>query len=227
VFWRYNKLAIRWEGVEISQIRRDHSCWARSCRTGTLSLDKSRQEEERKSCRLASRVAFYVFQNWFSCSSIAGLDHVQEPCSAMDCWNAEWINWVGKVGVSSEVGDSIWLFLQVFDCRVGVVCCTFICYLCCTGVRTCIEAVTLCRASTDRKDVWSRQNMEESYFIIVIRSFGELSKCRRQIGGKSLRQRRNNPYLLHEDSTELQANGKKGALVRLQQTWQIRHKLDE
>ena len=60
--------------------------------------------------------------------------------------------------------------------------------------------------------------MEESYFIIVIRSFGELSKCRRQIGGKSLRQRRNNPYLLHEDSTELQANGKKGALVRLQQT---------
>ena len=163
----------------------------------------------------------------FLCSSFAGLDHAQEPCSAMDCWNAEWINWVGKVGVSSEVGDSIWLFLQVFDCRVGVVCCTFICYLCCTGVRTCIEAVTLCRASTDRKDVWSRQNMEESYFIIVIRSFGELSKCRRQIGGKSLRQRRNNPYLLHEDSTELQANGKKGALVRLQQTWQIRHKLDE
>ena len=60
--------------------------------------------------------------------------------------------------------------------------------------------------------------MEESYFIIVIRSFGELSKRRRQIGGKSLRQRRNNPYLLHEDSTELQANGKKGASVRLQQT---------
>ena len=169
----------------------------------------------------------YVFQNWFSCSSIAGLDHVQEPCSAMDCWNAEWINWVGKVGVSSEVGDSIWLFLQVVHSRGGVVCCTFICYLCCTGVRTCIEAVTLCRASTDRKVVWSRQNMEESYFIIVIRSFGELSKCRRQIGGKSLRQRRNNPYLLHEDSTELQANGKKGASVRLQQTWQIRHKLND
>ena len=169
----------------------------------------------------------YAFQNWFSRSSFAGLDHVQEPCSAMDCWNDAWINWVGKMGVSSEVGDSIWLFLQVFDSRVGVVCCTFICYLCCTGVRTCIEAVTLRRASTDRKDVWGRQNMEESYFIIVIRSFGELSKCRRQIGGKSLRQRRNNPYLLHEDSTELQANGKKGASVRLQQTWRIRHKLDE
>ena len=26
----------------------------------------------------------YAFHNWFSCSSFAGLDHAQEPCSAMD-----------------------------------------------------------------------------------------------------------------------------------------------
>ena len=63
----------------------------------------------------------YAFHNWFSCSSFAGLDHAQEPCSAMDCWNAAWMNWVGKMEVSSKAGDSIWIFLQVFDGMVGVV----------------------------------------------------------------------------------------------------------
>ena len=63
----------------------------------------------------------YVFHNWFSCSSFAGLDHVQEPCSAMDCWNGAWISWVRKMGVSSGVGDSILIFLQEFDSRVGVI----------------------------------------------------------------------------------------------------------
>ena len=55
--------------------------------------------------------------------------------------------------VSSEVGDSIWIFLQAFDGMVGVVCCAFICCLCWAGVRTCVEAVTLHRAATNRKDV--------------------------------------------------------------------------
>ena len=55
--------------------------------------------------------------------------------------------------VSSEVGDSIWILLQVFDGMVGVVCCAFICCLCWAGVRTCVEAVTLHRAATNRKDV--------------------------------------------------------------------------
>ena len=61
----------------------------------------------------------------FLCSSFAGIDHAQEPCSAMGCRNA-WINWVGKMGVSSEVGDSICVFLQAFDIRIGSVCCAFI-----------------------------------------------------------------------------------------------------
>ena len=95
----------------------------------------------------------YVFHNWFSCSSFAGLDHARAPCSAIYCRNAARINWAGKMGVSSEVGDSICIFLQEFDGRVGVVCCTFICRLCRAGARTCVEAATLYRASTNRKDV--------------------------------------------------------------------------
>ena len=57
------------------------------------------------------------------------------------------------MGVSSKVGGPICIFLQEFDGRVGVVCCKFICRLCRAGARTCVEAATLYRASTNRKDV--------------------------------------------------------------------------
>ena len=77
----------------------------------------------------------YALRNWFSCSSFAGLDHVREPCSAMDCWSAAWINWVGKTAVRSEVDDSIWILLQVFDGRVGLVCCALISRLSYAGLR--------------------------------------------------------------------------------------------
>ena len=63
------------------------------------------------------------------------------------------INWAGKMGVSSELGDSIRIFLQEFDGRVGVVCCAFICRLRCDGARTCVEAATLYSAVTNSKDV--------------------------------------------------------------------------
>ena len=95
----------------------------------------------------------YAFHNWFSCSSFAGLDHARAPCSAIYCRNAARINWAGKMGVSSKVGDSICIFLQEFDGRVGVVCCAFVCRLCCAGAHTCVEAATLHSAVTNRKDV--------------------------------------------------------------------------
>ena len=95
----------------------------------------------------------YAFHNWFSCSSFAGLDHARAPCSAIYCRNAAQINWAGKMGVSSELGDSIRIFLQEFDGRVGVVCCAFICRLRCDGARTCVEAATLYSAVTNSKDV--------------------------------------------------------------------------
>ena len=57
------------------------------------------------------------------------------------------------MGVSSKVGDSICIFLQEFDGRVGVVCCAFVCRLCCAGAHTCVEAATLHSAVTNRKDV--------------------------------------------------------------------------
>ena len=57
------------------------------------------------------------------------------------------------MGVSSKVGDSICIFLQEFDGRVGVVCCAFICRLRCDGARTCVEAATLYSAVTNSKDV--------------------------------------------------------------------------
>ena len=58
--------------------------------------------------------------------------------------------------VSSEVGDSIWILLQAFDGMVGVVLlCIHLLSLLGWGayMHTCIEAVTLRRAATNRKDV--------------------------------------------------------------------------
>ena len=57
------------------------------------------------------------------------------------------------MGVSSEVGDSICIFLQAFDVAIGLVCCAFICCLCCAMARACIEAATLRRAAANMKDV--------------------------------------------------------------------------
>ncbi len=42
---------------------------------------------------------------------------------------------MGKTAVRSEVDDSIWILLQVFDGRVGLVCCALISRLSYAGLR--------------------------------------------------------------------------------------------
>lgn len=91
------------------------------------------------------------------------------------------------MGGSSEVDNSIWILSLVFDSRVGVVCCTFIRYLCCPGKHTCIEAATLCRAATDSKDVQCIQNIENSSFKIVMRNMqNNIHLSTREDSGESI-----------------------------------------